>query len=376
MASLAAARYSATRALLAALGARLGQGSGALGQAATAGWRLLSRLDSEHPEAVREVFAYPYVQAWAVHCLQLDGRRHSDTGRADLDRAHLAGIAAAAALRAGVDSELALPLRAGAVFLPGAGAFAVGGADQVARVRVSAAGVSLPGGSGRWRPVRQVREAGLSLSVDDLDPFRDCHAWLAAGRQSTADWMTWRRSLVAAAGQLTAELPAYADVLRTGLRSVVPMRPAAPGLRQSGTARHAFGAVAVARPDRPDQLSELLLHEMQHVKLAVVADLFDLFDRADTGRYRVGWRADPRPVDGLLHGTYAHLAVTELWRSRALTAGPGPAGQEAAAARYQGYRGWVEDAIDTLLGAGSLRPAGERFVEGMRATVKGWTDDW
>ena len=69
-------------------------------------------------------------------------------------------------------------------------------------------------------------------------------------------------------------------------------------------------------------LSELLVHEMQHVKLIALRDLFDLFDRADAGRSTVPWRPDGRPIEGLLHGTYAHLAIAELWRSRARQ-GPG-----------------------------------------------------
>ena len=55
---------------------------------------------------------------------------------------------------------------------------------------------------------------------------------------------------------------------------------------------------------------------------------------------------------------------------RAVAAGHGPAFD-----RYHRYRAWVEDAIETMLSAGSLLPAGERFVEGMRVTVKGWPDD-
>jgi hypothetical protein len=44
--------------------------------------------------------------------------------------------------------------------------------------------------------------------------------------------------------------------------------------------------------------------------------------------------------------------------------------------RYRMYRSWVGDAIDLMLAVGCLRPAGERFAEGMLAAVKGWADDW
>jgi uncharacterized protein len=366
VAALADARYSATRAVLALLGARLGRGSGVLWQAAVEGWRLLSRLDVEHPAAVREILTYPYVQSWAVSLL-----RRAGDGDADLDRAHLAGIAAAAAFRAGTEAELAVPLRAGYGYVPAVGAFAPAtGSGPVTRVRITPSGLSSPDGIRRWRLVRRVTAAGLAVTVDDLDPFRHCEAWPPTDRLSAREWTAWRRTLTAAATQLAAELPAYASVLGAGLRSVVPMLPSGPGLRQSGSARQAYGAVAIARPEAPASLGELLLHEMQHGKLAVLADLFELFDLADQRRFRVGWRADERPIDGVLHGAYAHLAVAELWRSRA-QANP----DQPTVERYRDYRSWVEDAIGTMLGARILRPAGERFVEGMHATVKSWADD-
>jgi uncharacterized protein len=129
--------------------------------------------------------------------------------------------------------------------------------------------------------------------------------------------------------------------------------------------------VAAALPDDPGSLSELLLHEMQHVKLMALANLFNLFDRDEHSLFSVPWRPDQRPFEGLLHGAYAHLAVAELWRSRAMTAPDG-----STVDRYRRYRSWVEDAIAAMLTAGCLLPTGERFVEGMHATVKAWADDW
>lgn len=367
MASLADTRWSVNRALVAVVAARLGDPSSALGRAAVEGWRLLSALEAEHPQAVREILTYPYVQAWAMRCL-----RPADDAVADLDRAHLAGLAAAAALRAGIKAELVLPVREGVIYLPTIGAFAVAaGAGRVAPVRLSPAGVTSARGIQEWRTVRRVAAGAMSVTVDDIDPFRDCQAWGAAGRLPAASWESWRLALAAAATRLEAELPDYSSVIGVGLRSVVPIRPGATGYRRSGTARQAFGALALALPDDPGSLCELLLHEMQHVKLTALGDLFALFDRADERRFLVPWRPDPRPIEGVLHGTYAHLAIAELWRSRAMRTP-----DARARDRYHTYRSWVDNAIETMLTAGSLLPAGERFVEGMRTKVKGWTDDW
>ncbi len=142
MASLSDSYYwSVTRVLVATVAGRLdGQGS-RLRQAAVAGWRLLSALDAEQPEVVREVLTYPYVQTWAMRCLQ-----PAMSADLDLDHAHLAGLAAAAALRAGMETELVLPVRDGAIYLPSVGAVAVGpGAGRTLGGSHFSLGPQLPG---------------------------------------------------------------------------------------------------------------------------------------------------------------------------------------------------------------------------------------
>ena len=366
MAWLADAHALVNRPLIAAAASCIERTYGDLRRAAEQAWELLSRLDLEHPSAMREVLTYPYVQFWATQCLR-PGRGEA----LDLDCAHLAGVAAAVAQRAGVEAELILPVRAGAIFVPSVGAIAVDErAGRTSVVRVSASGLTCRHATGARQAVRRVTAAGMTLTVDDVDPFRDCQAWAPARRLSPPEWKAWRTAIPAAARQLAAEVPAYADVVAAGLRSVVPMRPGPAGRNQSGTARNAFGALALALPDDVDTLSALLVHEMQHVKLTALCDLFDLFDKADPGRYHVSWRADPRPFEGLLHGTYAHLAIVELWRSRARKAPDGEARRH-----FDMYRSWVEEATGILLNAGALTPLGGRFVNGMRTTIETWADD-
>jgi uncharacterized protein len=363
MTALLDTRWSVSRGLVAAVASGLDGVKGELGRAAAEGWAILSALDVKHPEAVRDVMTYPLVQAWATQCL---GRALS--ADPDLDHAHLAGLAAAAALRAGIEIELAMPVRDGSVYLPAIGALAVdAGRGRTVTIRVAPSGLAVRLGVRGWRTIRRVAAGDMSVTVEDVDPFRDCRAWAAAGRLSPASWRDWRLALAAAARQLAVELPAYAKVIGVGLRSVVPMRPGPAGARQSGTARQAFGALALALPEDVDALSELLLHEMQHVKLAALGDLVELFDRTDGRRFPVSWRPDHRPVEGLLHGTYAHLAIAELWRSRTRRWPDGTARQ-----LFLRYRSWVEEAIETLLNSGTLMPAGDRFVHGMQSTVQTW----
>jgi len=365
MASLADSHWSVIRALVANVASGLDGQGGELERAAAEGWALLSALDAESPEAVREVLTYPYVQAWAVRCL-----RPAASPDLDLDRAHLAGLAAATALRAGIEAELILPVREGSIYLPSVGALAMGsGTGQTALVRVSPSGLRTRNDALAWQTVRRVTAGEMSITVEDVDPFRDCQAWAPSGRLSNATWKAWRRDLVAAVRRLADELPAYASVICAGLRSVVPMRPVTAGHRRSGTSRQAFGALALALPGDVGTLSVLLVHEMQHIKLTALCDLFDLFDPKDPRRYPVPWRHDARPLEGLLHGTYAHLAIADLWRSRSRQTP-----DEEARRLFLMYRSWVEKAIDILLQADALLPYGERFVNGMRSTVEAWAE--
>lgn len=350
---LARMRLSLTRGLVSEVASADGWKDRELQEAAAEGWALLCKLDVEQPRAVREVFSHPYTCAWAVRCLRPP--RGADP---DLDRAHLAGLAAAAALRAGITTRLTVPVRDGGLHLPTIGRLTVGpGTGRTAVVAISAG--RLVAGDGRWQPVRRVTGPIFRIAMEDLDPFRDCQQWPAADRLSGDDWRAWRRGLNEAGARLMATLPAYAGVLGTGLRSVVPLRPGDTS-HLASTARDAFGAVALALPRDSGHLDELLLHEFQHVKLNGLLDLYDLFDPKDPRRLRVPWRDDPRPIEGALHGTYAYLALVHLWRSR------GPAKREL----YDRHRSWVCQAASDLVAMGALTAAGERFVAGMHAAAE------
>ncbi len=148
------------------------------------------------------------------------------------------------------------------------------------------------------------------------------------------------------------------------------MRAAAVGRSQSATAKHAFGAFALALPDGTDMLAELLVHEMQHVKLIALCELMDLFDPADSATYEVPWRPDRRPVESVLNGTYAYLAVGELWRSRARDRA-----SHQARERLCECQSHVEHGIEILLNAAAMTSAGVRFVRGMESSMRSWTGE-
>jgi uncharacterized protein len=357
-------RLSRTRALVAAAATAAGhlltghlltgQREAALATSAAEGWAALCDLDSSHPGAIAEIFAHPYTRVWAMRCL--DPPAGADLF---LDRAHIAGLAAAVAMRAGTTVELPLPVRDGLVHVPSLGALDVGtDSSATVRVAISSGRVAAPGGIA-WRAVRQVSVPGLRFAVEDLDPYRDCQRWAAAGRLDSGGWLAWHRALCGAARRLADGIPAYAQVLAAGMRAVVPLRDPPAGMN-SATSRHAFGAVAITLAPSLAGIEDMLVHEFQHAKLFGLSDFYDLVDNACTQRLAVPWREDLRPVEGALHGTYAHLGLAQLSQSR------GAAGQ----ADWLRYRSWVADACEALRETKALTQHGERFVAGMLAAIQ------
>ncbi|MDX2932569.1 FxsB family cyclophane-forming radical SAM/SPASM peptide maturase [Streptomyces ipomoeae] len=325
-----------------------------LGEAA---WGALTVLDEEAPEAVDTVLAHPYTRSWALRCLR------GDAGAGEAAVRGVAGIAATAALRAGRPVEVTVPVDDGVLRLPTLGVLAVD--DDVERVVVGAdvwKGADDPA----WRRRREFELDGWAVAVEDTDPLRDCHGHTAHPRLTEDEAEAWRADLAAAWAWIRRELPAYAPGIAAGLRVVTPLSPSGSGADISSAARDAFGAVAIARPATPEALALLLVHEFQHVKLGAVLDLVDLHDPACERLFYAPWRPDPRPLEGLLQGTYAHLAVVDFWRAR----WRGGGGFEAEV-QFSRWRDQTGEAIETLAGSGALTGVGERFVAGMRGALAG-----
>ena len=178
----------------------------------------------------------------------------------------------------------------------------------------------------------------------------------------------WQQHFADAWREIERDYPAYAPAIAAGLTVVMPLAPAPAGRGVSAAARHAFGAIGTALPADATTLALLIMHEFQHVKLGAVLDLYDLFDPADSRLYRAPWRADMRPIEGLLQGTYAHLAVSEYWRTRQQATTGGEA--QSAGERFAFWHGHTRDAIETLADSGSMTPLGMRFVAEMRRTAQ------
>lgn len=357
------------------------------------------------------MLAHPYVRVWAVRCLErlrpvpgrgaAEGHPSAGPGLA-AGLAHLGAIAAVAAMRAAIKADVTVPVIDAAIHFPTLGRLLIGPeaaaqagggelgmasvvvADDMVTIRlgpsrwemtVSGLRADEPGTgtvvvhnrSADWQPARTLQAPGISVVLEDTDPYRDCHQLRAAPRLTDAEFTRWQRYFQAAWQEIEQHHPAYVPGLAAGLSVLMPLAPGPPGRDVSATARHAFGAVAAALPADPVTLALLLIHEFQHVKLGAVLDLYDLYDPADERLFHAPWRDDLRPLEGLLQGTYAHLAVTDFWRARRDVTTDADA--EAAAERFAYWRDHTRDAIETLASSGSLTPLGMRFVNEMRHSV-------
>ncbi|MER7950757.1 HEXXH motif-containing putative peptide modification protein [Streptomyces sp. NPDC096079] len=347
-------------------------------------WELLERVERRHPAVVRDVLDYPTTGAWLAGAL-------AEPAGPVFDRllGHLDHLAVTAALRGGDPLDLTTETPGGLLPLPGVGRLRVA-AD---RVRVSAGerivrfhpdgarhalpavltltgrrhGVLIGRGPG-WRAVRPLPRAAARL--DDLDPYR-VPSGAGGGMVVTAadpadtDHAAWSATWRAAQALLARTDPGRAAEVARGVRAVVPVLPRGP--RHLGaTLSAAPGAVLTSLPAEGQGMAETLVHELHHSKLATLHEIVPLYGRGRDAVHRVGWRSDPRPIAGVLHGAYAHLALTDLWRRAVTAEGVPTAWRHAAGQQFDDIHDQVGVALRILLESDELSGEGREFVRHMR----------
>ena len=364
---LADAQLSFTRALLRTMAST---GSPEVAPA----WDLLAYLDREAPAAVRTALTHPHIRVWAV------GARHPATVDRDAS-AYLACVAIVAAVRAGITASLDVRVNAGMINLPGLGAIRLPGTPTGAvRVEVTPEYLTIQHGTGStcvslgsttadgtsWMPTRRLVTEDYDLLLEDGDPQRACYEWKVADRLAESSVTEWAATVREAWKVIAADAPHQVEGLVAGLRALVPLTIDPTGNHRSSSARDAFGSVAMALAPA-DAAAVMIVHEFQHNVLGALLDLCALLTPT-ADRISVGWRPDPRPVEGVLQGIYAHVAVADMWRRRAERPGAAASTEQ----HFQRYRDWTDEAVKALLGSEALTPDGEHFVAAIADTVAGW----
>lgn len=294
--------------------------------------------------------------------------------------ARIESLAAVAALRAGIDTEITTMAINGCLLLPTLGLLPLSATGTVAVrliVRDGVMSLHLDGDvvplSGRgvqapdaWLAMRRLTaahgERRLELIFDDLDPLRDCFGETVIERVPEAVFAQWRQRFSEGWRLLCAYSPERAVELSQGMRTLVPVAEV-PGRNEiSVTSQDAMGALAMTMPADPAGMAIALVHEQAHSALNGLLNLGPLFDRASRARYFAPWRPDPRPIGGLLHGTYAFLAVTETW----LEFSAADDLRRTALDEFALRRAQLAIAIDTLENTDAWTPMGREFLAGLR----------
>ncbi|MDX8147355.1 HEXXH motif-containing putative peptide modification protein [Lentzea sp. BCCO 10_0061] len=248
------------------------------------------------------------------------------------------GMALATALRAGVDLHVEAPCEE--LFLPTVGRVRGGAVFSVLNGQLFVDGVP-------HAPVSPVR---LALGPREVELDTD------------VDVARWQEVMAAGWDELALNHPEVAEECALAVTVLSPI-PTPPSGMASATLADAFGCVYLSLPPDPRTAALTLVHELQHAKLAVLIDLFPLTEAHPGELFYAPWRDDPRPLVGLLHGTYAHLGVAAFWRRYT----DGRAQEE-----HTRWRTASRQAAATMLASGRLTRLGTAFVTEIAEVLDGW----
>ncbi|WP_440099974.1 HEXXH motif domain-containing protein [Streptosporangium sp. H16] len=339
---------------------------------------LLADLEGEAGEEVERVLRYPAVGAWAWRTYR---SLRSGNGTHD-DPAQLGALAAVAAVRARTACRVRLPVRDGAIMLPSLGRLVLpGGAGDAADVTVRPDGdgaeldvcglrvrVHPSGDRPGWQALHRLRvTTGFDLVVDDLDPYRWSAEDVVEPRLERERLRAWETHTREAWRVLAAHHGTVAEEVSSAVSVLTPVKAPERG-QNSASSRETFGTIAMSDPWHGVGLAATFAHEIQHAKLTALIEVIPLTLPDDGRRYYAPWRDDPRPVYGLLQGSYAYLGVAEFWRRQHRFERE----EEAFRARVELAR-WRRASYavtGTLLASGGLNERGEEFVARMRKTLE------
>ncbi|WP_327285377.1 MULTISPECIES: HEXXH motif domain-containing protein [unclassified Streptomyces] len=322
-------------------------------------WALLEEAERHDPEAVRDVLHYPATGVWAEETLR---RLHAPYGP-PADLGHLGALAVAAALRSKITFKATLRPVHGRLVLPTLGLLRPTRPGPLALTE------------GSWDPDDPTTLAlhtlpGGRTALDDLDPYRapgPAHPAPVrpARRLTPKGHKRWDIQWSGALTLLDRYDTARAEEIGLLLRSVVPLGG---GSRSSGATLPAAAGSVLARTQAPPALAATLVHEVQHGKLTALADVLTLHTADRTPRHWAPWRSDPRPLEGLLHGAYAHLALAGYWQRAALY------GARGAWAQHARIRAQVAAVLPALHRHPQLTTAGREFIAAMAAAERAMDD--
>jgi HEXXH motif-containing protein len=359
--------------------------------AAREAYRSLAMIERVAPTAATTVMNYPLVSAWALNTvLQLRSAR-SDAAKPGL----LAAVTAAAAVRGAVAVELDLSAATqpdSRVTLPSLGTATFESYRRGAiKLRCGPAGAELIQGNVTV-PVPSDPHCnldgwqGLPLICAECDGEQIClfldaltckyGTGSVGSAEELADSRTvdeWRLLITDAWRLLVRHHRETAIELGTAVSVLAPLVVPSASL-VSGTLSNALGCITMTRPNDAITTALTLAHEVQHVKLTALTQLFPLVVAAYNDHFYAPWRDDPRPAIGLLQGAYAHLGVAKFWKQH-LAYNKDNSNRQYGNIEFTRWRSAVRDTVCCLSTSGRLTPLGQLFTQGMLTTIDELMDE-
>jgi HEXXH motif-containing protein len=340
---------------------------------------LLVRAAEADEPAAAEVSLYPTAGIWISHILRRLRGVVKDDSPLWLDVGYLHDLAAAAAIRADIDFSITVPVRDGAVVLPSLGMAVFpdprGEAAEVRRtagkttITVGEFKVRLAGDDLGWRPLprceSEVDGARIALTLDDVDPYRDLCGYSAPAPLDAEALHRWREAIDNAWRILAGQDRRRAERVAAAVRLLIPLPSAEQYRPLSASCDEAYAAVMASMPDEAAQLAVTLVHETQHVMLGAMMHLFEFVDNPGGALLYAPWRDDPRPLSGMLQGTYAFVGVADYLRERH---------EPIAQFEFALWRHQLGRVLSQLCGDPRLSEYGQELVTALADTVATWAD--
>lgn len=154
----------------------------------------------------------------------------------------------------------------------------------------------------------------------------------------------------------------YAD-WNLALQVVVPRTATGDRLARGMTVSSHQGAVWIMA-DGLLPVFESMVHEFSHIKLRYIEDTYPLLtERQTPERFIVGWRSDPRPVEGIYEGIYVSVHIIRAIRRVLDGALPGSEDADLWAERATTLQHQVLEAHSILKAHASLTEHGLVFAD-------------
>lgn len=320
-------------------------------------WDLLAaaqQATSEQPlDEANRVFLDPATGGWASYMWRrINKPQEGEHPPKWVHDGHFNCMAATAAIRAGLDFEITVPVWNGRITLPGFGQATLnentpGEPWGIAQITTYGDTVEITNGQrvvtiprtgeaelDGWRRLKSIHaeipgdSSGIHIALDHFNPYRGAGEPIPPGdpihNLDRLHEEQWLARLAEGVSLLVRDHPGFAKVLAGVVHSVFPQPDRKLAIRfrtQSASSGDMIGAIEMSPPHDPRELAGTLVHEGYHNILNAIMLATPLFQKDPARPDRIEelyapWRDDPRHAFGLLHGIVSFLGVARFWQER------------------------------------------------------------